>query len=79
MFFIFEKENNLKSVTVTLGLYITTSRLIGVTVADVTWKRNVFVKVSVPVLIYVHFVLAAIGTLTIRHKKVLCACWKCQC
>lgn len=41
VFFIFEKEKNFyRSFTVTLVLCITTSCLIGVTVADVTGKRN---------------------------------------
>lgn len=41
VFFIFEKEKNyFRSFTVTLVFCITTSCLLGVTVADVTGKRN---------------------------------------
>lgn len=44
VFFIFEKEKNLISLTVTLVLCINTSCLISVTVADVTGKSNLYLS-----------------------------------
>lgn len=84
VFFIFEKERNLISFTVTLVLCITTSCLIGVTVADVTGKGNLCLskclyQYSPMCTSYLCFTCDWDCDDTTRHQRVLCACWKCQC